>query len=131
MLCHFGLVLENWISNSNGPKGVSIDAVPDCQIRSYTNNRRFRPNRNCDFCIAQMQLIRVYNDHLTVIAGCRPALDCNFGIANRDDTEQQGARIPAIAATSGVSGNSLEVCHAKRAEVQRCTENERCLRVHL
>jgi hypothetical protein len=30
MLCHFGLVLENWISNSNGPGGVSIDAVPDC-----------------------------------------------------------------------------------------------------
>jgi hypothetical protein len=38
-----------------------------------------------------MQLARVYNDHLTVIAACKPAAGDDFGIANRDETEQQGA----------------------------------------
>jgi len=65
-----------------------------------------------------MQLVRVYNDHLTVMAGCWPALDGDFDIANHDDAEQRRAPIPPIAAASGVSGNSLEVCHGKRAEVQ-------------
>jgi hypothetical protein len=47
------------------------------------------------------------------------------------DAEQQRTPIPPIAAASGVSGNSLEVCHGKRAEVQWCMENERCFGVHL
>jgi hypothetical protein len=34
-----------------------------------------------------MQLGRVCNDHLTVIAACRPALDGDFGVANGDDAE--------------------------------------------
>ena len=36
-----------------------------------------------------MQLARVYNDHLTVIAARRLALNDDFGVANRDETEHQ------------------------------------------
>jgi hypothetical protein len=30
VLCHFSLVLENWLANSNGPVSVSVDAAAGC-----------------------------------------------------------------------------------------------------
>lgn len=63
-----------------------------------------------------MQLARVYIDHLTVIAACRPAFEDGFVVSNHDETGQQATPDTPIAAPGGVTvkNTTLPLSPSKR-----------------
>jgi hypothetical protein len=54
------------------------------------------------FALPKCGDFRPFADHLTVMTAQRPALDGDFGVANRDDAEQQGAAYTADRGPSGM-----------------------------